>query len=165
MAKKKLGNVNVNTQNMRANISLARFDEQIQSAQYWLDSQVMTDMVPYMPHETGTFINVTRAKSASLAGTGMVCAGTGPMGRFLYYGKGMVDELTGSPWARKGAKKVLVTEFAGHTNAKETCPIPIQKQLQNGLKQQRRITAKHGLLMLRSRQEEVDGRRKEISQV
>ena len=39
MAKKKLGNVNVNTQNMRANISLARFDEQIQSAQYWLDSQ------------------------------------------------------------------------------------------------------------------------------
>lgn len=48
----------------------------------------------------------------------MVCAGTGPMGRFLYYGKGMVDELTGSPWARKGAKKVLVTEFAGHTNAK-----------------------------------------------
>ena len=41
------------------------------------------------------------------------------MGRFLYYGKGMVDELTGSPWARKGAKKVLVTEFAGHTNAKE----------------------------------------------
>lgn len=95
MAKKKLGNVNVNTQNMRANISLARFDEQIQSAQFWLDSQVMTDMVPYMPHETGTFINVTRAKSASLAGTGMVCAGTGPMGRFLYYGKGMVDELTG----------------------------------------------------------------------
>ena len=62
-------------------------------------------MVPYMPHETGTFINVTRAKSASLAGTGMVCAGTGPMGRFLYYGKGMVDELTGSPWARKRGKK------------------------------------------------------------
>ena len=105
MAKKKLGNVNVNTQNMRANISLARFDEQIQSAQYWLDSQVMTDMVPYMPHETGTFINTTRARSASLAGTGLVCAGAGPMGRFLYMGKGMVDELTGSPWARKGARK------------------------------------------------------------
>ena len=79
----------------------------------------MTDMVPYMPHETGTFINTTRARSASLAGTGLVCAGTGPMGRFLYYGKGMVDELTGSPWARKGAKKVLVSEFAGTTNAKE----------------------------------------------
>lgn len=118
MAKKKLGNVNVNTSNMRANVSLDRFDDQIQRAQYLLDSQVMNDMVPYMPQETGTFINVTRAKSAALAGTGLVCAGTGPMGRFLYNAKGMVDELTGSPWARKGAKKVLVTEFAGHTNAK-----------------------------------------------
>ena len=74
MAKKKLGNVNINTSNMIANISLERFDDQIQHAQFWLDSQIMTDMVPYMPHETGTFINVTRAKSASLAGTGMVCA-------------------------------------------------------------------------------------------
>ena len=119
MAKKKLGNVNINTSNMIANISLERFDDQIQHAQFWLDSQIMTDMIHYMPHETGTFINVTRAKSASLAGTGMVCAGTGPMGRFLYYGKGMVDELTGSPWARKGARKVLVSEYAGQTNAKE----------------------------------------------
>ena len=55
---------------MIANISLERFDDQIQHAQFWLDSQIMTDMVPYMPPETGTFINVTRAKSASLAGTG-----------------------------------------------------------------------------------------------
>ena len=62
MAKKKLGNVNINTSNMIANISLERFDDQIQHAQFWLDSQIMTDMVPYMPHETGTFINVTRAK-------------------------------------------------------------------------------------------------------
>ena len=45
MAKKKLGNVNINTSNMIANISLERFDDQIQHAQFWLDSQIMTDMV------------------------------------------------------------------------------------------------------------------------
>lgn len=54
-----------------------------------------------------------------MAGTGQVCAGAPPYGRFLYEGKGMVDELTGSPWARKGAKKVLVSEFGGQTRAKE----------------------------------------------
>ena len=54
-----------------------------------------------------------------MAGTGQVCAGVPPYGRFLYEGKGMVDELTGSPWARKGAKKVLVGEFGGQTRAKE----------------------------------------------
>ena len=30
----------------------------------------------------------------------------------------MVDEVTGSAWARKGAKKVLVSEFGGKTKAK-----------------------------------------------
>lgn len=31
----------------------------------------------------------------------------------------MVDELTGSTYARRGAKKVLVSQFSGQTNAKE----------------------------------------------
>ena len=31
----------------------------------------------------------------------------------------MVDELTGSPYARRGAKKVLVSQFSGQTAAKE----------------------------------------------
>lgn len=30
----------------------------------------------------------------------------------------MVDEKTGSTWARRGAKKVLVSEFGGKTKAK-----------------------------------------------
>lgn len=86
-------------------------NERRQKAQFWLDSQIMTDMVPLMPHETGTFINVTRAESASLAGTGVVIAAAPPMGRFLYEGKVMVDPLTNSPWARKGAKKVVVDSW------------------------------------------------------
>lgn len=98
-------------------LDLTRFGPQISKAQYELDSMVMTDMVPYMPMETGTFINVTRALSASYAGTGKVVAAAPPMGRFLYEGKTMVDEKTGSPWARKGARKVLVSQYSGKTNA------------------------------------------------
>lgn len=99
-------------------LDLTRFGEQISRAQYELDSMVMTDMVPLMPMQTGQFINVTRAMSAAIAGTGKVVAAAPPMGRFLYEGKTMVDEQTGSPWAREGARKVLVSQYSGKTNAK-----------------------------------------------
>ncbi len=99
-------------------IDLNRFEQQFSRAQFELDSMVMTDMVPYMPMETGLFIDITRAMSAAVAGTGKVVAAAPPMGRFLYEGKTMVDEKTGSPWARKGARKVLVSQYAGKTNAK-----------------------------------------------
>ena len=100
-------------------IDLSRFEKQFQKAQYELDSMIMTDMVPFMPMQTGTFINLTRARSAAIAGSGKVVAAAPPYGRFLYYGKTMVDESTDSTWARKGAKKVLVSQFAGRTNARE----------------------------------------------
>lgn len=91
---------------IKVNLSLSRFEKQYQEAQFWLDSSVMTSMVPFMPMRDGNFINVTKLQSAALAGTGKVVAGAGPIGRFLYEGLVMVDPLTGSPWARKGAKKV-----------------------------------------------------------
>lgn len=100
-------------------LNMSRFSKQFNDAQTKLDNMVMTSMVPYMPHQDGVFINQTRAKSAAMAGSGEVCAGIGPQGRFLYEGKTMVDEKTGSPWARKGAKKVLVSKYSGQTNAKE----------------------------------------------
>lgn len=100
-------------------LNLERFEGQYDKAQYWLDSRVMTDMVPFMPMRTGTFIQITRAMSQSIAGSGKVVAAAPPYGRFLYMGKVMVDEKTGSTYARKGAKKVLVSKFAGMTNAKE----------------------------------------------
>ena len=98
-------------------LDLTRFGPQLSKAQYELDSMVMTSMVPFMPMRTGQFINVTRAMSASYAGTGKVIAGAPPFGRFLYEGKTMVDEVTGSPWARKGVRKVLVSQYSGRTNA------------------------------------------------
>lgn len=88
-------------------VDLSRFEKQYGKAQYALDSMVMTSMKPYMPHRTGTFINVTQAMSASIAGSGTVIAAAPPMGRFLYEGKVMVDPVTNSPWARPGAKKIV----------------------------------------------------------
>jgi len=76
-------------------LDLSRFEKQFQDAQYALDSMVMTDMKPFMPHQTGTFINVTSAQSAALAGSGKVVAAAPPMGRYLYEGKKMVDSKTG----------------------------------------------------------------------
>ena len=99
-------------------IDLHRFDGQYSRAQYELDSMVMTSMIPYMPMQTGTFINVTQGMSQAIAGSGKVVAAAAPMGRFLYEGMTMVDDKTGSPWARKGAKKVLVSQFGGGTGAK-----------------------------------------------
>lgn len=87
--------------NMKADVSLDRFSAQFNDAQFWLDSQIMTDMVPYMPMQSGDFIQRTRAMSASMAGTGSVVAAAPPMGRFLYEGKKMVNAATG-----KGPQKI-----------------------------------------------------------
>lgn len=89
-------------------IDLGRFEKQYSRAQFELDSMIMTDMVPFMPRQTGTFISVTRAMSAAIAGTGKVVAAAPPMGRFLYEGKPMVGERSRSAWADKGEKKEVV---------------------------------------------------------
>lgn len=80
---------------IKVNLSLSRFEKQYQEAQFWLDSEVMTSMVPFMPMRDGNFINETKLQSATLAGTGKVVAGVSPMGRYLYEGVAMVDSETG----------------------------------------------------------------------
>ena len=92
---------------LELDIDTEKLKENGNRAQYWLDSQIMTDMMPLMPMDTGSFINATLAQSQALAGSGIVIAGIGPMGRFLYGGLVMVDPETGSPFARAGVKKVL----------------------------------------------------------
>lgn len=123
MAKRKMisqTHYNYSKPNLKMRINLSRFEKQYEDAQKKLDSMVMTDMKPYMPHQTGTFINITSAQSASLAGSGTVVAAAAPMGRFLYEGKVMVDPLTGSPWARAGAKKVVTDRDLRYSNPKAT---------------------------------------------
>lgn len=82
-------------------IDLSRVENNIRFAQYGLDSMIMTDMIPYMPMDTGQFINVTQAMSQAIAGSGTVVAAAPPFGRYLYEGKVMVDSVAG-----KGPMKI-----------------------------------------------------------
>lgn len=123
MAKRKMiskTHYNYSKPNLEIKINLSRFEKQFEDAQKELDSMIMTSMKPYMPQQTGTFINITSAQSASLAGSGTVVAAAAPMGRFLYEGKVMVDPVTGSPWARPGAKKVVTDRDLKYSNPKAT---------------------------------------------
>lgn len=104
---------------IRIKLNMSRFDKQFQRAQYQLDGNVMNSMVPFMPMISGDFVDVTRAASATMQGTGKVYAAYGPAGLFLYQGKVMVSPVTGSTWAKKGEKKVLVSQYSGKTKAKE----------------------------------------------
>lgn len=90
---------------IEVDIDLSRFENQFEEAQFVFDSAVMTSMDKYMPKVDGVFINVTKAMSSAIAGSGTVVAGAPPFGRLLYEGKVMVDPETRSPWARKGVKK------------------------------------------------------------
>lgn len=76
-------------------LDLSRFEEQFKKAQYQLDGEIMASMEPLMPHLTGSFIQVTRAASAAVQGTGMVYAGVGPHARYLYEGVAMANAATG----------------------------------------------------------------------
>ena len=113
-------NISIVKSGIKLELDMSRMERNINNAQRVLDEAVMTSMEPLMPLDgPGNFIDRTKIESASLAGTGVVVAAAGPYGRFLYEGKTMVDEKTGSPWARKAAKKVLVSQYSGKTKAKE----------------------------------------------
>lgn len=104
-------------------IDLGRFEGQYSRAQYGLDSMVMQSMIPYMPKQTGTFINVTQGMSQAIAGSGKVVAAAPPMGSFLYEGKVMVGARTRSAFAAKGEKKETVDkelDYSRHANPKVT---------------------------------------------
>lgn len=109
---------------IKIHIDLSRFDKQFQDAQYKLDGQVMNSMVPFMPKVTGDFIDATIKASAAIQGSGGVYAGFGPQARYLYEGKVMVDEVTGSAWARKGRKKITTATPLKYTGRDYVGPHP-----------------------------------------
>lgn len=98
---------------IRIHVKMDRFSKQFNDAQYELDGMIMTSMLPYMPHNTGSFVDITRARSASLQGTGEVVAAAPPMGRYLYMGKVMVDRKTG-----KGPMNIPGVGLRFHEGAK-----------------------------------------------
>jgi hypothetical protein len=84
------------------NVNMQKLTADLNKAQYLLDSQIMTDCLPYMPVLTGQFKAATIAESQSLAGTGIVCvAAPWVYGAFLYRGVRYVNSKTG-----KGARPI-----------------------------------------------------------
>ena len=123
--KKHLKGFSIVHADMKVHVSMDRINRNLDRAQFWLDNQIMEDMSPLMPMNEGNFINATKAKSRSLAGSGVVVAGIGPMGRYLYEGKVMVDKETGKgprniPGVglrfRKGAKLVETNRPLTYSN-------------------------------------------------
>lgn len=88
--------------NIKVEISFDRFSKQFQEAQEWLGHTVLEDCKPYMPLRTGSMQQRSKVNYG-----GAQVEFPGPYARFQYGGKVMVDPVTNSPWARKGAKKVL----------------------------------------------------------
>lgn len=101
--------------NFRVNLSLDRFSRQFTEAQQWLGDRVLEDCKAYMPHLTGGL-----QQRSHIEEDGKKVVFPGPYGRFQYGGKVMVDPVTGSPWARKGAKKVLTDRPLKYSNPQAT---------------------------------------------
>ena len=87
---------------VRVSVDLRRFEQQFTDAQEWLGNQVLNDCKPFMPHLTGSLQQRSHTDR-----NGQEVVFPGPYGRFQYGGLVMVDPVTGSPWARPGAKKVI----------------------------------------------------------
>lgn len=104
-------NFSVITDSVEIKVDMSVYDKRFYNAQLALDEAIMTSMVNFMPMDKGSFVARTKGLSAAVAGTGKVFAGAPPEGRFLYEGEIMVDEKTGSPWARKGARKILISKY------------------------------------------------------
>lgn len=112
-------------------------------AEHVLAIQVEADTVPYVPALTGSLTQRTRA-------IGNTVVYPGPYARYLYYGKLMVDPDTGSPWAKKGATKVLtdrnlVFSQAVHQNAQaHWCEASKAQNLEKWVRVAQKAVAKYG---------------------
>lgn len=95
MAQKHFKGFSIQEMGVKIKLDMGGAEKAMRRAQYALDGAIMQSMIPYMPKVNGSFIQRTVAKSAAVQGTGIVYAGVGPEGRYLYKGKVMVDAKTG----------------------------------------------------------------------
>ena len=76
---------------------------------------VLRRIVKYMPYQSGMTIKVTAAQTNIRKP--LIVTDT-PYARFLFQGKLMVSDVTGSPWARKGETKHVVNRPLDYTKTK-----------------------------------------------
>lgn len=79
--------------------------------QKFIDRETIRLMAPYTPYRAG--ILEKGATIGTKIGSGEINQ-ISPYARFQYYGKVMVSSITGSPWARKGEKKILTDRDLVH---------------------------------------------------
>lgn len=83
---------------------LKRVDQRMRfagkGAEHALAIQMAKDTEPFVPALTKSLVNRTIVQDDTIIYPG-------PYARFLYNGKLMIDPNTGSPWAPKGATKVV----------------------------------------------------------
>lgn len=107
-------------------------------AEHVLAIQVEADTVPYVPALTGSLTQRTRA-------IGKTVVYPGPYARYLYYGKLMVDPDTGSPWAKKGATKVLTDRNLVFPNAQaHWCEASKAQNIEKWVRVAQKAVAKYG---------------------
>lgn len=80
----------MSNQNVQINFSPNRIYRNLNSAQKWLDTTVMTDTEEFLPMRQGILRDISKA--STIYGSGeIIYGGTGvPCARYLYYGKVMV---------------------------------------------------------------------------
>lgn len=105
-------NITVNTSGLDLSEIIS---ERCSKAEHFLAGEILKDTSPFVPFRTGSLDTRAHVEGATVVYPG-------PYARYLYYGKLMVDPETGSPWAKRGATKVvtdrnLVFSKAGHPQA------------------------------------------------
>lgn len=78
-----------------AQFSAEGLSDRLERAYGALHEMAADDMLPFMPSRTGAFRERTRAANEAMIGSGQIYAGVGPMGRYLYQNRAMVDAATG----------------------------------------------------------------------
>lgn len=76
---------------------------------------VLRRILRYMPYDSGMTIKITVAQTN--VRRPLIITNT-PSARFLFHGKLMVSDVTGSPWARKGETKHVVDTPLVYTHTK-----------------------------------------------
>lgn len=106
---KKLGQMHIRQSSdcMSVDISFDRLARYMSASQRALDRQILTDMVPYMPMVTGELALQTLTANEENIGSGELIIDTTEYARFLYHGKLMIHEPTGSSWAPKHETKIV----------------------------------------------------------
>lgn len=85
-----------------------------------LAQQALADCNEFCPEDQGVLISSSQTHSDFKRG---LLVWSTPYARYLYHGVLMVDSKTGSPWARKGDRKILTArELEYHKKHKSSTP-------------------------------------------